>query len=118
MRHLRQVHFLFLVTFGAFFANEFFRIVRAIRYSSASLSGGGMEIFDPAAAFAFVVFAVLSFLHVIQWFVSGRIDRAMTRDVSRREDVRPEAMAHFRRSTDKNRKLHELLAKGDSSDLT
>jgi uncharacterized protein YueI len=26
--------------------------------------------------------------------------------------VRPEAMAHFRRSTDKNRKLHELLAKG------
>jgi len=25
--------------------------------------------------------------------------------------VRPGAMAHFRRSTDKNRKLHELLAK-------
>lgn len=25
--------------------------------------------------------------------------------------VRPEVMAHFRRSTDKNRKLHELLAK-------
>jgi uncharacterized cupredoxin-like copper-binding protein len=25
--------------------------------------------------------------------------------------VRPEAMAHFRRSTDKNQKLHELLAK-------
>jgi predicted transcriptional regulator len=27
-------------------------------------------------------------------------------------DVRPEVMAHFRRSTEKNRKLHELLAKG------
>jgi predicted transcriptional regulator len=27
-------------------------------------------------------------------------------------DIRPEAMAHFRRSTAKNRKLHELLAKG------
>lgn len=25
--------------------------------------------------------------------------------------VRPEIMSHFRRSTDKNRKLHELLAK-------
>jgi predicted transcriptional regulator len=25
--------------------------------------------------------------------------------------IRPEAMAHFRRSTDKNRKLHKLLAK-------
>jgi predicted transcriptional regulator len=25
--------------------------------------------------------------------------------------IRPEAMAHFRRSTAKNRKLHELLAK-------
>ena len=25
--------------------------------------------------------------------------------------IRPEAMAHFRRSTDKSRKLHELLAK-------
>jgi predicted transcriptional regulator len=24
--------------------------------------------------------------------------------------IRPEAMGHFRRSTDKNRKLHELLA--------
>ena len=26
--------------------------------------------------------------------------------------VRPEAMAHFQRSTAKNRKLHQLLAKG------
>lgn len=26
------------------------------------------------------------------------------------ETIRPEAMAHFRRSTDKNRKLHQLLA--------
>lgn len=26
--------------------------------------------------------------------------------------VRPEVLAHFRRSTEKNRKLHELLAKG------
>ena len=26
--------------------------------------------------------------------------------------IRPEVMAHFRRSTDKNRKLHQLLAKG------
>lgn len=25
--------------------------------------------------------------------------------------VRPEVMSHFRRSTDKNRKLHQLLAK-------
>lgn len=28
--------------------------------------------------------------------------------------LRPEAMAHFRRSTDRNRKLHELLAKNKS----
>jgi hypothetical protein len=28
--------------------------------------------------------------------------------------IRPEAMTHFRRSTDKNRKLHELLAKSKS----
>lgn len=26
--------------------------------------------------------------------------------------VRPEVLAHFRRSTEKNRKLHQLLAKG------
>ena len=26
--------------------------------------------------------------------------------------VRPEVLAHFRRSTQKNRKLHELLARG------
>jgi hypothetical protein len=27
-----------------------------------------------------------------------------------KETIRPEAMAHFRRSTEKNRKLHQLLA--------
>jgi hypothetical protein len=116
MRHLRQIHFLFLLIFGAFFASEFFGIIRAIRYSSASLSAVGMEIFEPAAGFAFVVFAVLSFLHAIQWFVSGRIDRAMRCDAAKGDDVRPDVMAHFRRSMDKNRKLHELLADGQESD--
>lgn len=31
--------------------------------------------------------------------------------VPSQDTVRPEVMAHFRRSTDKNRDLHELLAK-------
>jgi hypothetical protein len=115
MRHLRQIHFLFLLIFGACFASEFFGIIRTIQYATVSLSAAKMEIFEPAAAFAFVVFVTLSFLHALQWFVSSRVDRAIMSDASK-SAVRPDAMAHFRRSTDKNRKLHELLAEGHSSD--
>jgi hypothetical protein len=115
MRHLRQIHFLFLLIFGAFFASEFFGIFRAIQYSMVSLSGATMEIFEPAVAFAFVVFVALSFLHALQWFVSSWVDRAIRSDASKNA-IRPDVLAHFRRSTDKNRRLHELLAKGDSSD--
>lgn len=116
MRHLRQIHFLFLLVFGAFFASEFFGIIRAIRYSDASLSAVRMEIFEPAAGLAFVVFAVLSFLHIIQLFISGLIDRPRRCDAANSDDVRPDVMAHFRRSTDKNRKLHELLANEKGSE--
>jgi hypothetical protein len=83
MRHLRQIHFLFLLIFGACFASEFFGIIRAIRYSTASLSAARMEIFEPATAFAFVVFVALSFLHVLQWVVSSRVDTAIGSNASK-----------------------------------
>ena|ERR1700687_1094081 len=76
LRHLRQLHFLFLLIFGACFASEFFGIIRAVQNSAVSLSAATIQIFEPAAALAFVVFVTLAFLHSLQWFVSGRLERA------------------------------------------
>ncbi len=72
---LRQLQFLFLLIFGDCFANECFATIRAIRYSAVSLSPATIDIFEPATAFAFVVFALLSLLHGLQWFVSSRLER-------------------------------------------
>jgi hypothetical protein len=49
-----------------------FALIRAIEYSSMSLSAVS-EIFEPVAAFAFFVFVVLVVLHVFQWTVAVRL---------------------------------------------
>jgi hypothetical protein len=76
LRNLRQLHFLFLLIFGACFASEFFGIIRAVQNSALSLSAATIQIFEPAAAFAFLVFVTLAFLHALQWFASGRLEKA------------------------------------------
>ena len=70
---LRQFHTFLFLLFGACCANEVVAILRAIQDSSASLSAARMDIFEPVAAFAFFVFAVLLMLHIIQWAVAARL---------------------------------------------
>jgi hypothetical protein len=68
---LRQLYTLFFFLFGIVFANEIFAILRAIGYSSMSLPALRIDVFEPITAFAFLVFAVLTFLHVLQWIVAA-----------------------------------------------
>jgi hypothetical protein len=70
---LRQFHTFLFLLFGACCANEAVAILRAIRDSSASLSAARMDIFEPVAAFALFVFAVLLMLHTFQWVVALRL---------------------------------------------
>jgi len=73
---LRQFHTLLFLLFGVCCANEVVAILRAIQYSSASLSAARMDIFEPVAAFAFFVLAVLLVLHIFQWAVAARLRAA------------------------------------------
>jgi len=73
IENLRQLHTLFFFLFGIVFANEIFAILRAIGYSSMSLSALRIGVFEPIIAFAFLVFAVLTFLHALQWVVAARL---------------------------------------------
>jgi hypothetical protein len=75
---LCQLHTLLFFLFGIFFANEIFATLRTIEYSSMSLSGARIDVFEPAAAFAFFVFVVLVFLHALQWIVSARLQSFFT----------------------------------------
>jgi hypothetical protein len=70
---LRQLHTLLFLLFGVCCANEVAAILRAIQYSSASLSAARMDIFEPVTAFAFFAFAVLLVLHIFQWAMAARL---------------------------------------------
>lgn len=75
---LRQFHLCLLLLFGIDCANEVVATLRAIRYSSMSLSAPTMDIFEPLAAFSFFILVVLLFLHVFQWAVSTRLQGVLT----------------------------------------
>ena len=72
----RQFQTLLFLLFGVCCANEIFATFRVIKYSAMSLSGARIEVFEPVAAFAFVVFVVLFFLHAFQWIVAARLQSA------------------------------------------
>jgi hypothetical protein len=76
---VRQLTLLMLFLFGMVFANEMFAGIRSIKYSAASLSALTIDVFEPSAAFAFVVFCTLSLLHGSQWLITGRV-QAVSRD--------------------------------------
>jgi hypothetical protein len=75
IENMRQLQLLLLLVFGIALANEVLATLRGIRYSSMSLSEASIEVFEPAATFAFVVFGILTFLHVSQWIVVARLRR-------------------------------------------
>jgi hypothetical protein len=83
VRHLCQLQYLFLLLFGACLANECFGMIRAIRYSVASLSAASINIFEPLTGLAFIVLLTLGFLHSIQWLVVSRFVYQRDRSESR-----------------------------------
>jgi hypothetical protein len=72
---VRQLHLLLLFLFGATLANEVFGTLREIRYASMSLSGARVDVFEPCAWFSFIVFGVLTLLHIFQWIVAAQSRR-------------------------------------------
>jgi hypothetical protein len=70
---LRQLHTLLFLLFGVVFANEMFATLRAIEYSSMSLSAARIDVFEPLTAFAFFAFVVLVFLQTFHWIVAARL---------------------------------------------
>ncbi len=78
---LRQFHTLLFLLFGVCCANEVVALLRAIQYSSVSLSAVRMDVFEPVAAFAFFVLAVLLLLHVFQWAVATRLRPALRANI-------------------------------------
>jgi hypothetical protein len=66
-RTLQQLHTLLFLLFGVCSANEVFAGLRAIQNSLVSLSALGIDEFGPFVAFAFVVFTILSILHMLWW---------------------------------------------------
>ena len=73
VENLRQLNTLFFYLFGIFFANEVIATLRAIEFASMSLSGARIAIFEPLARFAFFVFAVIAFVHTLQWATAARL---------------------------------------------
>jgi len=80
---LRQFHTLLFFLFGIVFANEVFATLRAIEYSSMSLSAARIDVFEPVTAFALFVFAVLAFLHAFQWIVAARLQSSFATNFNR-----------------------------------
>ncbi len=75
--NVRQLLLLLILLFGVSFANEVLAALRSIHYSSMSLAGASIQVFGPCAAFAFIVFCVLTLLHIFQWIVSSRLRRVI-----------------------------------------
>jgi hypothetical protein len=46
-----------------------------------SLSAARIDVFEPVAAFAFLVFVVLIFLHILQWTAAARLQAAIAANV-------------------------------------
>ena len=66
---LFKFHTMLFLLFGLSASNEVFNVLRGIQNSAVSLSGARFDVFGPVVAFAFVVFAVLLFLHGFRWAV-------------------------------------------------
>jgi hypothetical protein len=77
IENVRQLHLLLLYLFGVTLANEVFATLRAIRESAVSFSALGVDVFEPCAAFAFLVSGVLAILHTLQWIVAVRLRRSV-----------------------------------------
>ena len=73
---LREFHTMLFLLFGLCASNEVANVLRGIQLSSMSLSAAKIDVFEPVVAFAFFEFAVLTFLHGLQWVVADRLRAA------------------------------------------
>ena len=80
LQTLRQFHVLIFFLFGVCCANEAFATLESIRYSSMSLSAARITVFEPVTAFAFVVLAVLLFLHAVEWAAAHALQKVLVID--------------------------------------
>lgn len=73
---LRQGQMTLFLLFGVCSANEVFGTLRTSQHSAMSLSAVRIDaLFEPLTAFAFVVSAVLLFLHLSQWMIAHRLQQ-------------------------------------------
>jgi hypothetical protein len=70
---VRQLHTFMFLLFGVCCASETLGAIRAVELSKMSLSSAGIEVYEPVAAFTYVVLATLLFLHALQWAVAIRL---------------------------------------------
>ena len=78
IHNLRQLHFTFLLVFGVTLTDEIFRSLRAYENSKSSLSAlTAAGVADPVLAFAYCCFIIFTFLHLLQWLVSDRLEKVV-----------------------------------------
>ena len=76
IHNLRQLHFTFLLVFGVTLTDEIFRSLRAYENSKSSLSAlTAAGVADPVLAFAYCCLIIFTFLHLLQWLVSNRLEK-------------------------------------------
>ena len=78
IHNLRQLHFTFVLVFGVTLTDEIFRSLRAYENSKQSLSAlMATGIADPVLAFAYCCLIIFTFLHLLQWLVSNRLEKVV-----------------------------------------
>jgi CDP-diglyceride synthetase len=80
---LRESHTMLFLLFGLCWSNDLFATLRGIQHSVDSLSATSFGVFGPVVAFAFVVFAVLLFLHGFRWAVAHRLQPVPTPTITK-----------------------------------
>jgi hypothetical protein len=83
LQNLRQLHFLFLLLFGLFLADQTFGTARSLTYLDTGFAAPTIaELLDPLLGFAVLSLLILTVLHSLQWLVSSRLE-AKTRQTTK-----------------------------------
>jgi hypothetical protein len=76
IHNLCQLHFMLFLAFCVTLTDEIFRALQAHERSKLSLSAStAIQIADPVLAFAYCCLIIFTFLHVLQWLVSNRLEK-------------------------------------------
>jgi hypothetical protein len=76
IHNLRQLHFTIFLVFCVTLTDGIFRALQAYERSKMSLTEStAVQIADPVLGFAFCCLIIFTFLHLLQWLVSNRIEK-------------------------------------------